>query len=351
MVKNTIDVYKDSLSNFKILIIKFGSLGDLILSTAALRAIREKFPGNYKITFLVGTDSKEVLLRCPYIDELVVVGLKGKDKGLKGLWNLGCQLRKQNFDMVIDLQNNRKSHLLSFLSASVNRYGYNNKKYGFLLNHSIKDNLPPLDPVKHQFRILNMLGIELKDNHLELWSSEEDQGVINDLLSAQWLSANQKIIGLNLSASPRWETKVWPLEHIAKLCELLKAKDIRVVATGTERDLPKAHKLMSMVKDAKLINACGRTSVNQLACLIKKCSVFISADSSPLHIAAAVDTPFIALFGPTDYRRHLPLANNCIVLNKNVSCSPCYKPKCKRRKCMEEITPEEVVEAIEKLLK
>jgi lipopolysaccharide heptosyltransferase II len=351
MVKNTIDVYKDALSNFKILVIKFGSLGDVILSTAAIRAIREKFPGNYKITFVVGEESKEVLLRCPHIDELVVVDLKGKDKGLKGLLSLGEELRKKNFDLVIDLQNNRKSHMLAFLSASVNRYGYDNKKYGFLLNHRIKDDKPPIDPVTHQFRILNMLGIALKDGHLELWPTEEDQRHIDDLLGSEWLSANQRIVGINISASPRWETKAWPLEHIVKLCGTLKQKDIRVVITGTKEDLLRANKLLNLAKDAKPINACGKTTVNQLACLIRKCSAYISADSSPLHIASAVDTPIVALFGPTDYRRHLPVAKNCIVLNKGVLCSPCYKPKCKSKKCMERITPEEVMEAVEKLLK
>jgi lipopolysaccharide heptosyltransferase II len=351
MVKRTIDVYKEALSNFRILIIKFGSLGDVILSTAALRAIREKFSVGYKITFLVGDDSKEVLLRCPYIDELVVVDLKGKDKGLRSTLRLGRELRKQNFDIVIDLQNNRKSHLLAFLTACVNRYGYDNRKLGFLLNRRIKDNLLPADPVTHQFRILKMLGIELKDNHLELWPAEEDAKYIDELLGAEWLSANQKIIGVNIAASSRWISKGWPLENVARLCELLKSRDIRVVVTGTESDLPAANRLMSLVKDSRPVNACGKTTVNQLACLIRKCSAYVSADSSPLHIASAVDTPIVALFGPTDYRRHMPASKSCVVLNKGLACSPCYKPKCKVKKCLKDIIPEEVVEAIEKLIK
>jgi len=351
MVKNTIEVYKDALSNFSILIIKFGSLGDVILSTAALRAIREKFGANYKITFLVGEQSKEVLLRCPYIDELIVVDLKGKDKGLKGMLNIARRLKGYNFDMVIDLQNNRKSHLLAYLSGCIKRYGYDNKKYGFLLNQRIKNNLPAIDPVEHQFKILEMLGIQLTNKHLELWPTEEDEFYIKELLGAEWLSVNQKIVGINISASERWQTKSWPTEFIAKLCDLLKLKDIRVVLTGTDNDIQQANILMKLIKDAKPINACGKTTVNQLACLIKKCAVYISADSSPLHIAAAVDTPIVALFGPTDHRRHLPPSKNIIMLNKGLECSPCYKPKCKSKKCMQGINPEEVLEAVEKLIK
>jgi len=350
MLKNTLDVYKEVLSNFKILIIKFSSLGDIILSTAAIRAIREKFMRNFKISFLVGEQSKDVLLRCPYIDELIVADLKNKDKGFRGILGLAKVLRKKNFDIVIDLQNNRKSHLLSFLAMSLKRYGYDNKKLSFLLNHRVKNDNPEIDPVTHQFKILNMLGIDLKDPHLELWPTEEDDRYVNELLSSEWLSANQKIVGLNISASERWISKTWPLKSMAKLCEELANRDLRVVITGTQKDLAKSNELMNIIKNTKLINACTKTTVSQLACLIKRCAVYISADSSPLHIAAAVDTAIVALFGPTDPRRHMPPAKNYIVIRKELDCSPCYKPKCKIKKCMQLISAEEVLEAINKLL-
>jgi len=138
---------------------------------------------------------------------------------------------------------------------------------------------------------------------------------------------------------------------MVRLCEELGTRDMRLVITGTEKDLPEANKLVNMVKSAKIINACGKTTVNQLACLIKRCSVYISPDSSPLHIAAAVSVPFVALFGPTDPRRHIPPANKYLVIKKDLLCSPCYKSKCKDAKCMEQISVEEVLEAVDKLLK
>ena len=352
MVKNTLDVYRDALSNFKILIIKLSSLGDIILSTAALRAVWEKFSqSNYKISFLTAEDSKDALLRSPYINELLVCDLKNNDKGLKGLWGIGGILRKKNFDIVIDLQNSRSSHILSYLSGCVNCYGYDNGKLSFLLQHRIKDEKPAIDPVTHQFRILKMLGIDLLDNSLELWPSPDDVKHMEELLNAQWLSEAQKIVGINISASKRWSTKLWPQQYLMQLCEELGLADIRVVITGTAQDLPYAELLINSLKSAKIINACGKTSVNELAALIKKCNVFISADSSPLHIASAVGTPFIALFGPTDSRRHLPPGKNCIVINKDLDCSPCYKTKCRSKRCMTQITPEEVLAAIDKLIK
>jgi ADP-heptose:LPS heptosyltransferase len=107
----------------------------------------------------------------------MVCDFKNKDKGLSGLLRLARLLRKQNFDLVIDLQNNRRSHILSALTFSQDRYGYDNKKFGFLLNHRIKDEKPAMDPLTHQFRILKMLGIELKDPSLGLWPTPEDENI------------------------------------------------------------------------------------------------------------------------------------------------------------------------------
>ncbi len=351
MVKKTLDVYQGALKHYKILIIKFSSLGDIILSTAALRAIREKFLHNHKISFLVGEESKDVLLSCPYIDELIVCDFKNKNKGMTGFLKLAQALRKKNFDMVIDLQNNRKSHVLSFLSLALKRYGYANGKFGFLLNHRIKDEKPLMDPVTHQFRILKMLDINLENLQLELWPTQEDQGYIDEFLKSEWLSTHQLLIGINISASSRWLSKNWPMRHIIKLCAELSHRDMRVVLTGTEKDLPEVNILINNLKNIKIINACGKTTVNQLACLIKRCAVFISSDSAPLHIAASQGVPFVALFGATDPRRHLPPVKKCVVIKKDLSCSPCYKSKCKSKKCMELIKPEEVLEAVDKLLK
>lgn len=350
MVSKTIKVYEEAVSNFSLLIIKLSSLGDIILSTPAIREIRRKFP-IYKITFLVGEEFKDTLLHCPYVDELLVADLKSRDRGLKGMLSIARILRKKNFDLVIDLQNNRLSHMLSFLSLSLKRYGYDNKKLGFLLNYRIKDEKIRIGPVEHQFKILKLLGVDLKDNRLELWPSRSDEDYIENLLNAQWLSDEQKIIGINISASKRWQTKCWPKEYIVRLCDELGLRNMRVVITGTEEDLPDAFMLVNSTRNTKIINACGKTTVNQLAALVKRCAVYISADSSPLHIAAAVGTPIIAFFGPTDPLRHMPPAKDYIIIRKELLCSPCYKTKCKHKRCMNAITAEEVLQAIEKLLK
>lgn len=349
MAENTLDVYRRSLEGLGILVIKFSSLGDIILSTAAIRAIRKKFPG-HRITFLVGEESRDILMNCPYIDELLVCDFKNRDKGLAGLLKIGRAMRKNNFDLVIDLQNNRKSHILAALSLALKRYGYG-RKLGFLLNFRVKEPKEPLPPIRHQFRVLNMLGINLEDERLELWPTENDERYAREFLDSEWMSRGQVLIGINLSASKRWLTKIWPLERLGRLCDGLSRRDMRVMVTGTADDSDTALKLAAMVKNVKPINACARTTVNQLACLIRRCSVYVSGDSAPLHVAAAVGTALVGLFGPTDPARHMPPSKDSVVIRKDYPCQPCYKPKCKKPRCMESITEDEVMAAIEKLLK
>lgn len=354
MVEKTLEVYRDALSSLKILVIKMSSLGDVILTSAALKAIREKFSAaglqKYRVSILVAEAAKEVVLECPYIDEVIVCDFKNRDKGIKGFFTLANNLRKKNFDIVIDLQNNRRSHLLSFLTLSLRRYGYDNGKLGFLLNQSIKDDKAPIGPMEHQFRILKPLGIESKGASLEMWPAKDDGLFIDEFLNSNWLSAKQKLAGINICASARWQTKNWPLRHIARFCEELSKRDYRIIITGTQKDAKAVLTLAGMVKNTKLIDACGKTTVNQLASLIQRCAVYVSPDSAALHIAASQNTPFVALFGPTDYRRHLPPAKKYQVIYKAMACSPCYKSKCKNGKCMEMAAPEEVLEAVEKLL-
>jgi len=349
MAQGTLKVYEELLGLQKILVIKIGSIGDVILATPSLRAIRKNFP-RAKIFCLIGRESREVLQRCPYLDGLIVYDYKDKNKGLKGLWGIAKELRRYNFDKSIDFQNNRKSHLIAFLSMALERYGYANKKWCFLLTHQVKDNLLSLPPVDHQFKVLEMLGIDYQDKYLELWPAKQDDDYIRELLEAEWLSEVENIVGINLAASEKWLTKCLPLEKVAKLCDELANRNLRVAITGTEKDLKAAHRLSQIVKSKPAILV-GKTSIVQLASLIKRCKVYISADSAPLHVAAAMRVPVVGIFGPTSALRHMPPAEKFAVIKGKVDCAPCYKPNCRNLKCMEVITVEEIVAAVERFIR
>ncbi|MDP1853338.1 MAG: lipopolysaccharide heptosyltransferase II [Candidatus Omnitrophota bacterium] len=348
MVEKTLKVYEEAVKP-NVLIIKLSALGDVILSIPAIRALRDKYPMS-KITCLTSKDCEEVISRCPYIDELIVYDSKFKDKGIFGIFRIAKVLRERCPDICIDLQNNKKSHLFSFLSLAPNRYGYDNRKFSFLLNHKVALPKGPLVPLEHQGKIMEMLGVSFYDKKLELWPTKDDEERVGVFLKNEWLKAGQKLVGINISSSVRWQTKRWPAKFIVKLSELFIADDIRLILTGLEKDLDLARDIATNSK-AKPVIACGKTSLNELACLIKRCNAYISCDSAPLHIAASMQTPFVALFGPTDPLRHLPPSDKSMLLRRNLPCSPCYKPDCKDVKCMSEITPEEVFMAAKKLLR
>ncbi len=261
---------------------------------------------------------------------------------------LAKRLHRRRFDFCIDLQNNKKSHFLSYATGSARRYGYDNGRYSFLLNRKIKDTGGPLDPVAHQFRVLAMLGIPYAGESLELWPSSEDEAVVARSLREQgWQGGT--LIGLNVGASPRWQSKRWPERHVAELCEQLEGRGFRVVLTGSPPDAPQTEKILKTLR-ARPLCLVAQTTLMQLAALIGLCDVYVTGDSAPLHMAAAMHTPFVALFGPTDARRHVPPAEAGIVLQKG--CPPCYKEACRKKThiCMEEIKPQDVAQAVETLI-
>lgn len=351
MASRTLKVYQELLDSLHILVIKISALGDVVLVTASLRAIRRKYP-RAKICCLVGKDARKVLQGCPYVDEIIVYDVKGKHRGWWGLLKMAKKLRTHRFDKVIDFQNNHKSHLLGFLSFARERYGYKNKKWGTLLTQGVMGKHGDLNPVQHQFEVLKLIDIKTQgDESIELWPSASDKKYVEALLDAEWLGNAKNIVGINIASSPKWVSKNWPVEHIAKLCDMLAEKNIRVCLTGVDKDKATAGYLMQLTR-SKPANFVGKTDILQLAVLIKRCGVFISPDSAPLHVAAAMDVPFVALFGPTDSCRHTPPAKKYFILDKKLACAPCYSPSCKilTQACMRDITPDEVMKSVQDLI-
>ncbi len=348
MAKKTIKVYEEALAIKRILVIKISSVGDVILVIPSLRALRKKFP-DAKICVLVGLKSRQIVQSCPYVDEVIVLdGPNGSF--LFKLFEVARVLSSYKFDIVIDHQNNKISHLLSFLSWAPSRYGFDNGKLSFLLNHRVRFvGLQAVNPVEHQSKVLGIMGVNIEDYSLELFPRESDFKYIDKRLSEEWLSEEQPLVGINLSASAKWQTKRWPLENFIRLSSELARENIRTVLTGSEEDVYLAEKFVTLSK-VKPVNFVGKTSLLELAALIKRCSIFITGDSAPMHVASAMKTPFIALFGPTDPKRHLPPAKDFFLIKKDFKCMPCYKRICLNPKCMNEITTEEVLDAVKKRL-
>lgn len=348
MMEKTVAVYEEAVKATNILVIKISAIGDVILSIPSLKALRHKFPGAV-IKVLVGLEAREVLDRCPYINELLVCDFKGRHKGLKGLWSLSRQIQREMFDITVDLQNNRKSHLLSALGLAAQRYGYDNGKLSFFLNNSIKNDAPYLDPIDHQLRVLKLLGVKGIEKSLEMWPSDSDCERADAMLKDAWAFQGQMLVGINVRASSRWVSKNWPAAFIAELCDRLAREfNVRTVLTGARGDAAYAESIARMTKSKPLVLA-GKTSVNELYAVMKHLKAYVTPDSAPMHIACAAGTPCVALFGATDPKRHLVGSSLCTVLSKadEFDCAPCYSPNCQKKpNCMKSIKVEDVFRAL-----
>ncbi|MFC1624270.1 glycosyltransferase [Candidatus Omnitrophota bacterium] len=344
MVEDTMAVYETSVNKKRILVIKIGAIGDVTLSVPSLRAIRNNFPNAF-ISVLVGTEARGILKKCPYIDEVILYDREGEDKGIKGLLSIGAIIRTKAFDMSIDLQNNRASHIIGWLGAVPRRFGYNNRKFGFLINNRLKYLKMGAGPIEEQFRILKRAGIDTitSSKRLEVWPGKDDFLYIDNILKNEWVRENQVLVGINIGSS--WETKRWPLEYFAKLSDMLATNDVRTVVTASKKEVDLAGSFTKMTQ-GKVINLAGKTTIAQLAALIKRCKVYITGDSAPMHIASGMGTDFIALFGPTDPRMHFEPTEKGVVVKKETKCAPCYKPDCKNIICMEKISVDEVFRMI-----
>lgn len=333
-------IYEKSTKFFRILVIKISSFGDIILALPSLKEIKERFPES-KVSLLTLNKYSSFLYGCPYVDE--VITLNDDYKKFKNILSVSKLLRRKSFDYIIDLQNNKASHFISFLTFSRYSFGYS-LRYGFLLNRKVKYNHKD-DPLASQERILKLLGITLKNKELIFWDQKEE---------VRFPLPQKDLIGINISASKQWESKNWPTQNIIRLIEAIykNLPSTRVVLIGAQEAKLEASKIENILWP-RPINLCGKTTLKDLSAIIKRLNVFITPDTATLHLACALKIPTIALFGPTDPARHTVKSDDLFVFCKKIGCSFCYKAKCKQTEkniCMNKISPQDVFLKIKEIL-
>ena len=350
MTEKTLQVYHQVKTQKKILVIKVGALGDVILAGPSLGMIRKKFPAAH-ISLLVDTRHAPVVSHCPYLNEIIPLD-RAKARSWIWLIRLAKRLRREGIDLSIDFQNTKRTHFLAFLAGIPKRYGYRRGPLGWLLNHPDLNFYTVESPIKHQFRILTHLGINQLDEKLELWLDAPSETAMEVWLKENQAAPDKKIVGLALGSSSRWSTKRWPVESFRSLAQKLTQDlgcQILLIGSPGEEALSREFSVDGM----KVMNGVGKTSLEELIALVKQLSVLVTGDTAPLHIASALGVPTVALFGPTDPRRHVAGGNGGIVLTKRLPCQPCYKGVCKYSEhlaCLKRITVEEVFEAVRKHL-
>ncbi len=325
-----------------------GWIGDMVLLTPALRTLKQTFRES-RLALLLRPRVADLMESHPYVDACIVDEKTGGR--VRSLTRLARQVRNTSFDFAVVLHpTSFRNALLPFLARIPIRVGTEVSGRGMLLTKSCRDDTS-IHEVHRYLRVLQLLDIDTPSDALEFWHTDADRHFIENLLRAEGVSRDDRMIAVNLGTT--WTTKRWEVVNFAEVIQQIThlVPEAKLVLTGSYAE----QTLTEVLSDAcPIINLVGRTSVLQLGALLERCDVCLTCDSGPMHIAAAVGTPTVALFGPTDPMRHRPYGVGHTVIEKAVSCRPCYKRTCHRQDtphlCMQEIRTDEVVKAVESRL-
>ncbi|TAK05878.1 MAG: lipopolysaccharide heptosyltransferase II [Candidatus Manganitrophaceae bacterium] len=325
----------------EILVIKPSSLGDIIDALPAVGAIRRRYP-SARISWLVKSEWAAVLQGHPFIDEVIAVPFSWR-----AVPRLIQAVRRRPFDLVVDLQGLLRSALLGAATGASLRIGFSAAREGASRFYTDRVAVPEgiVHAVDRYREVARALGCEVSRVDFGFPASEEAAAGIDRLLTGFGLSASAPFIVIHPTA--RWESKKWVPARFAELADwLIREKKNPIVFVGSKGEREEGNRIVQQMKQPA-INAAGRTTLPELAELIRRAECFICNDSGPMHLAAAVGTPVVALFGPTDPRKIGPYGAGHQVIRKGISCDGCHRNRCVREnECMRAISVEEVIKKI-----
>lgn len=338
----------------KILITRTDRLGDVLLSTPVLRAIRERYPDSY-IAIMVRPYTKDCVEGNPYINEVIIYDKYGKHKSILSSLRFAMDLRKKGFATALILHPTNRVNLITFLAGIPERIGYN-KKLGFLLTRPISHTkqVGKKHELEYTLDIIRSIGIEPKHKTMYMPIKKEIQRRIDNALSEYGVTADDNLVAIHPSSS--CPSKKWPPDRFAKVADRLieehKVKIVLISGPDGKRDADATKKGM----EHSLIDFSGKTTISELASLLRRCTLFVSNDSGPVHVASAVGTPVISIFGRKDAglgpTRWGPVGKYDIILHKDdIDCDPCLSHNCdKDFLCLNAIREDEVINAAKTIM-
>jgi len=337
----------------KILVRATNWVGDVVMATPALAAIRKNFK-DAKVSLLIKPPLQDMLAGDPAVDEFIIYDRKGEHAGPAGLARMVRELRKRRFDRAILLQNAFEAALVAFLAKIPVRMGYSTDGRGILLTDSVK--VSDETRRKHQaYYYLDMLSaLGLKTNGLgmpRLYLTKDDTEYGGSFMKEHGLKKGELLVGINPGAQ-YGVAKKWHPERFGEVADkLIKSHGAKVILFGSTADVPSAGSVEASMK-GDVINMAGKTSIRELMAIIKRLGLFITNDTGPMHISAALGVPTLAVFGSTDPVATGPVGGVSRVVRSPVGCSPCLKRTCPQKSyiCMEQVTPGQVYRAAKEML-
>jgi len=361
-----------SSSVARIVLIRPDHLGDLLFTTPALRLLREAFPQAH-ITCLVGPWAKAVVENNPHLNEIVLCPFPGFTRQKKRsiiepyviLLQYARQLRQRNFDLAIVL---RFDHwwgaLLAYLAGIPSRVGYDVAEVRPFLTdiipylpdrHEVEQNLALVEQVAGLKSQVAGRRSQVAGWPLEFNLTAEDEGFAEGYLAERGVRDGGLLVGIHPGAGA--PVKLWRNEAWAQVSDTLTRRyGAKVILTGSAEEVSLCRAIAEGMTARPIVTA-GETSLGGLAAIMARCQLVLGVDSGPLHLAVAVGTPTVHLFGPVDSRTFGPWGDPArhIVVTSKMDCIPCnrldYTPaELDRHPCVRNITVEQVLEAVERLM-
>ncbi|WP_294530735.1 glycosyltransferase family 9 protein [uncultured Fusobacterium sp.] len=332
------------MKKIRILIIHTAFIGDIVLSTPLIKKLRDTYP-KAEITYLTTPVGASILRNNPHLNHIIEYDKRGEHKGMKGFWAIAKKLKMEAYNLVITPHRYLRSTFLTFLTGAPIRRGYDSAAASFLYNERVH-----YDKSKHE--VEKLLSFVPKDEgkryEIEIFPTELEVEKVDKLLEKR----REKVVVV--APGSKWFTKKWPLEYFNRVIkELEKREDTTVVVVGGKEEM-----FFNMPLANTTIDLRGKTTLLELAEVIRRADIVLTNDSSPIHIASAFpNVRILALFGPTVEKfGFFPWSKNSEVFQvEGLECRPCSIhggdscPK-KHFKCMLDIKPEMVLERIESIL-
>lgn len=344
-----IDPHTYSAPTMKILVVQLGDIGDVVLSFPAIRALRHFFP-NVEIVVAVRKKAADLVSIHPDITAVIPVEKQKTSfmEAFRRQTDFFSKLRQFRFDMAIDLRTGTRGAILCFLSGAKMRIGFKADDEPFwrnsVFNHLIKLKYTPGQYVADYYSsLLQRFGIPIHDRNPELKLDTDRLFNAKNFLDQKRIPDNRPIVAIQPFSL--WGYKEWGVEKYARLIKrIVSVYDAGVLITGGPSESKKADTLLRLI-DEPVYSLVGETSLAEYAGILKCCDLFIGGDSAGIHIAAAVGTPTVSIFGPSAPSSWAPRGKKHRVVFKNYPCVPCRRKGCQdteKSRCLEELTVDEV---------
>ncbi|MCK4852363.1 MAG: lipopolysaccharide heptosyltransferase II [Candidatus Omnitrophica bacterium] len=328
-------------------------IGEVLLSTIAVDRIKKRYP-EARVSFVTSEYAKDIVSGRRDVSEIITVDTMDNKWWLVKAVLLGSSLRKRHFDAAVVLNPHRALHVACFLAGIPERIGYD-RKWGFLLNRTIRDERDKGEKheIEYTMDLLNVMGIDTAAPAPELPVDRETEDFISGFLSRNGIRPDRPLLIIHPGSSN--PAKMWPADRYAELITRLRSSlDCQVAVVGDKKEREPAERVVRESK-ADVYDLSGEFDLKGLAAFLKTSALLITNDTGPMHMAAALGVPVIAIFGrnipgagPVRWR---PWGEGHVVFHEDPGCAPCYDTACPYdHKCLRAVTVDAVLGAALRIL-